>query len=182
MGIVTGIIIIIFSIIVFSLSPSPSSDTQEIKPIETNNITPQSEAKNRYGGDAYTGIQQASAQAATNLVAVYDNIDQTNSNLEALNSNIINHTDQTEALASFLQTALGFLILSIGLLTVVKHLGLLLTETGPSVQPNEPVFQEDNIEIETVSHSKQTSMIDDKKPDSFDSTSSENDLNLNQNL
>ena len=38
-----------------------------------------------YGGDAYSGIQQAAAQAANNVLALEDAINQTNEDLVAIN-------------------------------------------------------------------------------------------------
>lgn len=101
-----------------------------------------------YGGDAYSGIQQAAAQAANNVLALEDALNQTNEdlatinqnlidtnrNLAALNNNLVNaftaqmETQGDAASATVKATAqLGFfLLLAIGMLTEVKYLGKLL--------------------------------------------------------
>lgn len=97
-----------------------------------------------YGGDAYTGIQQAAAQAANNVLALEDALNQTNEdlatinknlidankNLAALNNNLVNAysaqlSNQSEVANATVQATaqLGFfLLLAIGMLTEVKYL------------------------------------------------------------
>jgi len=101
-----------------------------------------------YGGDAYTGIQQAAAQAANNvlameetlnqtnndLVAINENIKATNSNIAALNNNLskilLSQAEEQGSATAASVDAIGqlgfFLLLAIGMLTEVKYLGVLL--------------------------------------------------------
>lgn len=83
------------------------------------------------------------------LVSVYNNIDQTNANLETLNDNIINQShkdaENQKELASIIQLAFGFLLLSIGLLTSVKYLGMLIEENGKRKNESET---DDNVSLE----------------------------------
>ena len=130
LGIGAGFVIIILAIIMLVVTPTfESSGTKSVNPIEGGGVIPEVERDLYYGGDAYTGMQQASAQAATNLVAVYDSVNQTNTNIETLNHNIINLTkkqaqNQTE-MASLIRMSVSFLLLALGLMTIIKHLDVL---------------------------------------------------------
>ena len=64
LGIVAGIIAIIFAIIVFAgAAPSSSSAVTSLSDMDTGTRT----SYEYYGGDAYTGIQQAAADTARNV-------------------------------------------------------------------------------------------------------------------
>lgn len=97
-----------------------------------------------YGGDAYSGIQQAAAQAANNVLALEDAINQTNEDLVAINKNLIDTNRNLAALNNNLVSAFSaqmdtqgaaakataqlgfFLLLAIGMLTEVKYLTKLI--------------------------------------------------------
>ena len=53
-----------------------------------DNYSGSSERDKYYGGDAYTGIQQAAAQAANNILALEETLQQTNENILAVNENL----------------------------------------------------------------------------------------------
>ena len=72
-GILVGVLMIVFAIIVYTSTPTYSNYTTSgntnAEKIEYSTHT-EFESDKRYGGDAYTGIQQAAAQAANNTIAV----------------------------------------------------------------------------------------------------------------
>ena len=129
-----------------------------------DNWSPAYERDYYYGGDAYTGMQQAAAQAANNvlameetlrqtnndLVAINDNIKATNANIAALNNNIAKvlqalANEQGNATTASVRTIsqLGFfLLLAIGALTEVKYIGLLLDGIAESRKSKVPEVQE----------------------------------------
>lgn len=53
-----------------------------------DNYSGSSERDKYYGGDAYTGIQQAAAQAVNNILALEETLQQTNENILAVNENL----------------------------------------------------------------------------------------------
>lgn len=53
-----------------------------------DNYTGDYESNKYYGGDAYSGMQQASAQAANNVLAMEETLLQTNENILAVNENL----------------------------------------------------------------------------------------------
>lgn len=101
-----------------------------------------------YGGDAYSGIQQAAAQTANNVLALEETLQQTNNDLDAINKNLIATNSSLATINNNLVIALQaqaknqnnatatsvtmtgrlgfFLLLAIGMLTEVKYLGQLL--------------------------------------------------------
>ena len=98
------------------------------------------ETNKAYGGDAYTGMQQASAQAANNVLAMEETLLQTNENILAVNKNLqgvssnladINHNfisaakaqqDNLNAVSSIICRCSFFLLLSLGLYITVSSL------------------------------------------------------------
>ncbi|MBP3414913.1 MAG: hypothetical protein J6L81_06945 [Clostridia bacterium] len=132
-GIGIGLLCIIFAFVVFFIKPDISSPTLKNPAMASVGYTAQTEANEYYGGDAYTGIQHASAQTANNVVAVNDTLQQTNSNLETINSNIKRQAAAQEnniiSLCKIVQLISGFFLLVIGLLTILKHLEHLIPES-----------------------------------------------------
>lgn len=112
-GLVSGVLIIIFSIVVFSYDIKVSEPS--LSKIGEDISAPVSEKDMYYGGDAYTGMQQASAQAANNLIPVYEAV---MANKEALSDYADNEVENIEAIASLVKSGLGFIVLSIGLLVI----------------------------------------------------------------
>ena len=117
-----------------------------------------------YGGDAYTGMQQAAAQAANNVLALEETLNQTNNDLVAINENIkstnaniaalnnnLSKMLQAQAMEQGSATAanvravsqLGFfLLLAMGMLTVVKYLGKLLDGIAECRKSKAPAAEE----------------------------------------
>ncbi len=124
-GIIIGFIIIIFSVMIFSYDVN--LDTHKTNSVKYEDIArPESESNEYYGGDAYTGMQQAAAQAANNLIPVYDAIIEGNGAIKVLNGNMVSQAEQTvenmTEIISAIQYFFGLLLLSIGLITVAKYL------------------------------------------------------------
>ena len=94
--------------------------------------SPSWEENEYYGGDAYTGMQQAAAQAANNMIPVFEAIEQGNEATKTLNQNMMRQAnvenDNLLELVSALKCFIGLLVLSIGLLTAVKYMGGLIPE------------------------------------------------------
>lgn len=160
-GIVCGICVIVMAFNVrnnaeymeineLSESDSFTSTPEELK-VNTKNYSCSKEKDLSYGGDAYTGIQQAAAQAANNVMALDETVRQTNTYLETINANI---NKNTEALAHtskqindvshsvvtqqrnqkniyILIYNFGLCILiAIGLMMIVKYLGSVMDGIG----------------------------------------------------
>ena len=164
LGILCGIAIIVMAFQFNSMSYEAGSlrlealSSSGVDPVlADDSYTASYERDYYYGGDAYTGIQQAAAQAANNILALEETLNQTNNDLAAINRNIkttnsnlatINNNlikalqsqaeEQGSATAASIRSVgkLGFfLLLAIGMLTVVKYLGQLLdgiAEAGKS--------------------------------------------------
>ena len=122
-GIIIGIVIMACSYLVFTFSPEIA--TPDMSHFTLDSITPpEYEANKYYGGDAYTGMQQASAQAANNLIPVFNALEENNRGIFALNSNIIKaaaaNTSNVEAIIAAIKYCAGFILLSIGLVVISK--------------------------------------------------------------
>lgn len=95
LGVLCGIAIIIMA---FAIKATPakfdeesfdklsavSADPADIEDILTCNL----ESDKYYGGDAYSGMQQAAAQAANNVMALEETLLQTNESVLAVNENL----------------------------------------------------------------------------------------------
>lgn len=89
----------------------------------TNHVT--------YGGDAYTGMQNAAADTANNVSAVNDNIEVVNDNIKILNKNICEYG---HALNNQKETATNFYFFSLlaaGLLVILTGFSKLI-DTKPA--------------------------------------------------
>ena len=157
-GLAVGALIIIFSIVVFNVDPIMNvDDPARISTVKRAKEEPQYESKSYYGGDAYTGMQQASAQAANNMIPVYFSIQQSNENTAALNKTIgaqmSSNAKNLEKAVNAITICFGFLLLSIGLLTVLKYVSAILNKKSvaapltpcsiPVSQPEEAVLVAD---------------------------------------
>lgn len=130
LNIFVGIVIIILSICVFTYDANFYS-------VGYARITPpSSESDSFYGGDAYTGIQQAAAQAANNLIPVFEAVEENHSALRTVNDNIIKETNAVKF-------AIGSVLLSFGLFVTFKYLGALLESGGN--KKDKSVIQNTNI-------------------------------------
>lgn len=95
LSLLCGLAIIIMA---FCVNAAPVDFADEsLSKVNASNVNPGTIADNYqgdyegnkyYGGDAYTGMQQASAQAANNVLAMEETLLQTNENLLAVNSNL----------------------------------------------------------------------------------------------
>ena len=96
-GVVCGIVVLVFGIIVFTgmLYNGPIGNSAG----ETEYTS-----YSWYGGDAYTGIQQAAADASNNAYAVAENVVLSNSYLSSI--------------SELLSKLFGALIMSMGLITI----------------------------------------------------------------
>lgn len=126
LGVAVGAVIIVISLVIMAYDVKLESPY--MSDIYYNSITEPSEESNQYyGGDAYTGIQQAAAQAANNMIPVFEAIEAGNKGMKELNKNIIEkanvEANNLKAMVSAFQYFIGLLVLSIGLLTIVKYIG-----------------------------------------------------------
>ena len=97
LSILCGLAIIIMA---FCINAPPAHFTEgSLARITASNVNPNLiednyrgdyESNKYYGGDAYTGMQQASAQTANNVLAMEETLLQTNENILAVNSNLKN--------------------------------------------------------------------------------------------
>lgn len=114
-GVIIGIVIMVCSSFAFSF------DVKINNPKLDNNIisSPEREADEYYGGDAYTGMQQAAAQAANNLIPVFEVI-KTNNGLiiEAAEA----EADNAEAVVTTIKYGVGLILLAIGLTVISKNI------------------------------------------------------------
>ena len=147
LGIIVGLAIIMFSFVVFNFDANIShTSMSNINTIQNDLPVPEKEEDERYGGDAYTGMQQAAAQAANNMIPVYEAINhanaQSHANATTINANLKNMVDSeasnTAALISAGKTFFGFMLLSVGLLTILKYFTLLMGEKASKVAPAAP--------------------------------------------
>lgn len=132
LGVFVGLIIVVFSIVVFNFDAYISYEKPEsIKKVDGADSAPEKEENGYYGGDAYTGIQQAAAQAANNIIPVYYSVLQTNQNIKTVNETIgiqmESQAKNLELVLKALKTFFGYLLLSIGLLTVLKYLSRIFS-------------------------------------------------------
>ena len=147
-GMLAGVLAVVLAVLLFTTPGNVVLNYNEqpsgISSMDTGTRT----SYNYYGGDAYTGMQQAAAQAANNVLAMEETLRQTNNDLVAINENVksinaniaaLNNNiskilqaqadEQGSATAASVRTIsqLGFfLLLAIGALTEVKYIGLLL--------------------------------------------------------
>ena len=126
-GIIIGVIIMVCAVFVFSFDAGINDP--EMDGIRTANVSPpEYESDKSYGGDAYTGMQQASAQAANNLIPVFEAIEQNNNAIIKLNSNNIAaaeiEAENAEAIVSTIKHCAGFVLLAIGLTVISKSVEL----------------------------------------------------------
>lgn len=95
-----------------------------------DNYSGSSERDKYYGGDAYTGIQQAAAQAANNILALEENLKTANGNLVKANENLIKavnlQTMNLETVCNSISEVISkvgfFLMLAAGLMMIVNNL------------------------------------------------------------
>ena len=120
-GLISGVLIVIFAVIVFASGVNvyaPSVDKTDLY----SAFEPEFEEDEYYGGDAYTGIQQAAAQSANNAISVYDAVVAGN---VAAATQAENQARNIRTAVETIKTCFGFLLLSIGLLTIVKHVDVV---------------------------------------------------------
>lgn len=122
-GVIIGVVILVCSVCVFSFdveTNNPRLDSIALKSISS----PEYESDKSYGGDAYTGMQQAAAQAANNLIPVFEAIEVNNDAIMKLNKNNIEaaeaEAENAKAIVSTIKYCVGFVLLSIGL-TVISN-------------------------------------------------------------
>lgn len=112
-----GVLIVIFSVIVFAYD----ANTVFITGLDNDKlVSPAYEEDQAYGGDAYTGMQQAAAQAANNLIPVFNAIKKGNEYTTTLNNN-------AARIVKAIKISTGFILLTVGLLTMFKYLGAFIT-------------------------------------------------------
>ena len=128
-GLIIGVAIIVCSFLVFNFDAE--TESPDMNAVSLDSISaPQYELDKSYGGDAYTGIQQAAAQAANNLIPVFNAVrENTDAVIKANGNNIL----QAEAYAQNLTGAVtivkcgfGFLLLTIGLVVISKNVEIEL--------------------------------------------------------
>ena len=155
-GIIVGIVIICLSLTVlnYGLGIDDADIVRRVdsEKIELATITPpETEFDEYYGGDAYTGIQQAAAQGANNLIPVFKAIEENNRAIGILNDNLIKQNANTvsnqeiqsvtdaenlRSVAFLVRDCFGYLILALGLFTVAKYVVVLCTPTpAPTKKP-----------------------------------------------
>ena len=139
-GVIIGIVIMACSYFAFSF------DVEINKPhlgeIGLESISaPQMESDKAYGGDAYTGMQQAAAQAANNLIPVFEAIEANNYAISELNNNNIEAADaaadNAEAIVSTIKHCVGVILLAVGLTVIAKSVELDIVSKKNVVQYQE---------------------------------------------
>ena len=142
-GLSIGGLFLIFSIIAFSYDVDVTRAGGRVEDIHiVNNVEPETESNRYYGGDAYSGIQQAAAQTANNVYAVYNAVEQTNDNLAVLNDNIAAETEATQESAGAVTMVAGLLFLGIAFLLIAKHLFALLEDLSAGREAAQPEYAE----------------------------------------
>ncbi len=113
-NVIVGIVIIILAGIVF-VYPT-GIKTAKVKDIDryVSNY-PSTEANLAYGGDAYTGIQNAGAQTANNVYSVYEAIEGESKNLEIIAKT---QAENMEAMINAIKLFVSFILLAVGLITI----------------------------------------------------------------
>lgn len=140
LGLISGVLVVIFAFIVFIFGVEiigPDLETVSFSDIPS----PEYEDNKYYGGDAYTGMQQASAQAANNAASMYHAYVEGNSAIIENMEKVANaQANNLRAVVTAVKTCVGFVLLSIGLLTIFKNLGCILedTEKKPALANNAP--------------------------------------------
>lgn len=137
-GLIVGLVIVLLSLVVFIYDVDiKTAKWEEIK--YTSVEAPEYEADKYYGGDAYSGIQNAAAQAANNAIAVYDEVKQGNGAIKTMNDNLKAQAkadaENLESIAGLVKLCLGSILLSIGLLTIAKNIAPLKKEKENSLLP-----------------------------------------------
>ncbi len=124
-GVIIGVVIMVCSYFVFSFDVAinnPKMDSIKLESISA----PEYESNKSYGGDAYTGMQQAAAQAANNLIPVFEAIEANNDAITKLNKNNIEiaeaEAENAEAFVSTIKYYVGFILLSIGLTVISQNI------------------------------------------------------------
>lgn len=129
-GIIIGVVIMVCSCLVFSFDAEIGNP--KMNPITFETISaPAYETDKSYGGDAYTGMQQASAQAANNLIPVFEAIELNNDAIAKLNKNNIEaaeaEAENAEAIVSTIKHCVGIVLIAIGLTVIAKSIEFELT-------------------------------------------------------
>ena len=155
LGILCGIAIIVMAFLI--QTPTANFEEHTFKVLDTiatipsqipDNFTGQKEGNKYYGGDAYTGIQQAAAQAANNILAMEETLLQTNENILAVNWNLRTLNDNlvdananiteaavvqqtnmaiaTQSVCASITQVSFYLLLAVGMIMVVTHLNPFL--------------------------------------------------------
>lgn len=130
-GVVCGCIILVFGVLSFSGTLYTSYGTAGESNIEETSYC-------WYGGDAYTGIQQAAADASTNAGIAASNVQITNFILNRI--------------ITALGKILGLVLVSMGLMTICKYLYKLFS-MGKPVHLNEKLKEEELAETIAVTAS-----------------------------
>ena len=122
-GVIIGIAIMVCSYFVFSFDTSIKNP--DFSDVSLSYIPgPEEESNEYYGGDAYTGIQQAAAQAANNLIPVFDAIEDNGYAIRTLNDNNVKiaktEIKNAETIVSTIKYCVGFIMLSVGLAVISK--------------------------------------------------------------
>lgn len=188
-GIIVGVLMIAFAVVVFASTPqytsSINSGSTNAKEIDYSAYTEYEDNK-WYGGDAYTGIQQAAAQAANNLIAVNNSVETSNEYLYNINKNLdgINYTiehigsplqNNFSIFTDYLKMCLALVFVSAGLLTITKYTRNLCKESVPKKKNNsenpQPNAESDNFNNdynEQPSTSDQTTSPEENVPNLAD--------------
>ena len=134
-GIIIGVVIMVCSCLVFSFDAETGSPKMKHITLETISA-PGHELDKSYGGDAYTGMQQAAAQAANNLIPVFEAIELNNDAIVKLNKNNIEAAEteakNAEAIVSTIKHCVGIVLIAIGLTVISKSIEFEFTFTKKS--------------------------------------------------
>ena len=125
-GVAVGVVIIALAIVAFAYDVQISAPSMSAVVYEDTG-SPSYELDKAYGGDAYTGMQQAAAQAANNLIPVFNAIDGQNDAIKVINKNLEKQARaearNLESVVGAVKFCFGAILLSMGLITVAKHIG-----------------------------------------------------------
>ena len=128
-GVAVGVIILIFAIVMFALNPNIFAPRMK-EIFEEDISSPSYELDEAYGGDAYTGIQNAAAQTANNLIPVFNAVRENSEAIMKANSNnILQAEAEAENLAgivTIVKCGFGFSLLTVGLLVISKSVTIEL--------------------------------------------------------
>lgn len=136
-GIIAGVIIIVLAIVVFTYNVDlVEAGWSSVSLVSIEG--PSFEADEYYGGDAYTGMQQAAAQAANNMIPVFEEIQQGNEAIQTLNKNLKGEAEaqveNLEKMIGFVKFCLGMTLLSFGLATTAKYVVALVNDKKAEAQ------------------------------------------------